>query len=328
MKILYAIQATGNGHISRAIEITPHLQKHGEVSVFMSGTQSDITFPHPIKDQKYGLSFTFGKKGGVDVLATFRSMKPLRLFFDIQKTRLNEYDVIINDFEPITAWACKLRGRNCISLSHQASFLSTKTPRPKSVSKAAELVFDHFAPSNKYIGLHYQAYDQHIRTPIIRSSIRELKVTSCEHINVYLPSYGLDYLYSQLSKVQDIQFKVFSRHCDNIHKRANIEFYPTGNRAWLESLASCHGLIIGAGFEGPSEALYLGKKLLVIPMKNQYEQRCNATALSQLGVWVEEYADQHLHTKIKHWLNTGRVIKMDYPEHSEVLVKDLLNMAS
>jgi hypothetical protein len=29
MKILYAVQATGNGHISRAIELMPHLEKYG-----------------------------------------------------------------------------------------------------------------------------------------------------------------------------------------------------------------------------------------------------------------------------------------------------------
>jgi len=39
MKILYAVQATGNGHIARAIEMMPHLQKYGEVDVFLSGSK-------------------------------------------------------------------------------------------------------------------------------------------------------------------------------------------------------------------------------------------------------------------------------------------------
>ncbi|NDB36263.1 MAG: glycosyl transferase, partial [Flavobacteriia bacterium] len=40
MKILYAIQGTGNGHISRAIALVPEFQKLVEVDVLISGTQS------------------------------------------------------------------------------------------------------------------------------------------------------------------------------------------------------------------------------------------------------------------------------------------------
>lgn len=42
MKILYAIQATGNGHISRANELIPHLKSLGEIDILLSGTQANI----------------------------------------------------------------------------------------------------------------------------------------------------------------------------------------------------------------------------------------------------------------------------------------------
>lgn len=42
----------------------------------------------------------------------------------------------------------------------------------------------------------------------------------------------------------------------------------------------------GAGFETPEEALFLGKKLMVIPIKGQYEQQCNVAALKEMGVPV------------------------------------------
>ena len=44
MKIFYAVQATGNGHISRAMQLYPYLQKFGEVDFFIF----DLGF----KDQK------------------------------------------------------------------------------------------------------------------------------------------------------------------------------------------------------------------------------------------------------------------------------------
>ena len=44
MKILYAIQGTGNGHLSRAHDILPELQKYGNVDIIISGTDSERKF--------------------------------------------------------------------------------------------------------------------------------------------------------------------------------------------------------------------------------------------------------------------------------------------
>ena len=42
MKILYAIQGTGNGHLSRARDIIPALQNKGDLDILVSGTQADV----------------------------------------------------------------------------------------------------------------------------------------------------------------------------------------------------------------------------------------------------------------------------------------------
>ena len=49
-------------------------------------------------------------------------------------------------------------------------------------------------------------------------------------------------------------------------------------------MSSSKGVICNAGFVTPSEALYLGKRLLVIPLNGQYEQHCNVAALEKIGV--------------------------------------------
>ena len=49
MKILYAIQGTGNGHLSRAEDVIPILQQYGELDLFVSGAQADIKLPFPVK---------------------------------------------------------------------------------------------------------------------------------------------------------------------------------------------------------------------------------------------------------------------------------------
>ena len=55
MKILFGIQGTGNGHLSRAKEVIPHLEKYGTVDLFVSGTQAEVQLPYPILYKKHYL---------------------------------------------------------------------------------------------------------------------------------------------------------------------------------------------------------------------------------------------------------------------------------
>ena len=106
MKILYAIQGTGNGHVSRAREILPFLQKNHEVDILISGTQADVELPYPVKYKFHGMGFIFGKKGGIDILETYKKSN-LKVFFqEVNSLPVQFYDLIINDFEPVSAWAC------------------------------------------------------------------------------------------------------------------------------------------------------------------------------------------------------------------------------
>src|SRR3954454_14087888 len=124
MKILYAIQGTGNGHLSRARDIIPILQNKGELDILVSGTQADVDLPYPVTYKLNGLSFIFGKKGGVDLFETYEKSNLRKLFKEINSLRVEKYDLVINDFEPVSAWACYLKGKECIGLSHQAAVLN------------------------------------------------------------------------------------------------------------------------------------------------------------------------------------------------------------
>lgn len=88
MKILYAIQGTGNGHLSRARDIIPILKKKGEVDILVSGIQADVSLPFAIKYRFKGLSFVFGKNGGVDIVSTYLKMDLRELKKDIEKFQL------------------------------------------------------------------------------------------------------------------------------------------------------------------------------------------------------------------------------------------------
>lgn len=324
MKILFAVQGTGNGHISRAREIIPILQQYGDVDILVSGTQSQVSLPFDIKYRLYGLSFTFGKKGGVDVWHSLKSLKAFRLFGDIAKLPVKDYDLVINDFEPVSAWACKLRGKPCIALSHQAAFLSPNTPRPKKKNFFAELVLKHYAPSSKAYGFHFEPYDHFIYTPVIRAEVRNLKPAQLGHYTVYLPAYDPDLLASYFIKIKEAQWHVFTRHRQSIEEYENVKIVPIENDAYLKSLEGANGLITGGGFEAPTEAIFLGKKVMVIPMIGQYEQHCNALGAKKAGCTVVSQVDDRFISHLQAWLNFATAPALHYPDDTKEIIHRLI----
>lgn len=76
------------------------------------------------------------------------------------------------------------------------------------------------------------------------------------------------------------------------------------------------GNLTGGGFESPAEALFLGKRLLVIPMYNQYEQLCNAAALERLGVRVVRRVEENFSHQLRVWLRERPLKPVSYPDQT------------
>ncbi|NCO64517.1 MAG: glycosyl transferase [Flavobacteriales bacterium] len=325
MKILYAIQGTGNGHLSRARDIIPILQKKNiELDILVSGTQADINIPYPITYQLKGLSFIFGKKGGVDFWKTYLKAKTLRLHKEITNLPVENYDLIINDFEPVSAWACKLKQKPCISLSHQSAILTPNAPKPKKKDPLGRLILKKYAPTTKQYGFHFKEYQDNIFTPVIRQDIRSAQCETGEHYTVYLPSYDDKKVINILSKAENVTWQVFSKYCKEAYSIKNITVQPITNEVFVKSMATSIGILCGAGFETPAEALFLRKKLMVIPMKGQYEQQCNAAALRDMGVPViKTLKEKHVKT-IQKWIESDTIVEVDYPDNTEKIIDQLL----
>ncbi|MCU0368055.1 MAG: glycosyl transferase [Cyclobacteriaceae bacterium] len=319
MKILYAIQGTGNGHISRAHDVIPEIQKFGKLDLFVSGAQSDIKLPYPVKYTSQGLSFFPNRKGGIDFIKTAKENSTRRILKEINDFPIESYDLVINDFEPISAWACKRKNIPCIALSHQSAFLSKKSPRPKVKDPFGEWILKNYAPVNSYVGFHFAGYDKNIFSPVVRAVVRESIPENHGHISVYLPAYDDKKLVKLFMHLPGARFHIFSKHVATPYHIGRISVFPIDNLGFVESVVSSAGVICGAGFETPAEVLYLKKKLLVIPMKNQYEQQCNAAALKQLGVPVIKKLKNKSVEKIKQWLDEPP-LNIEIPDITEKAV--------
>ncbi|WP_199141412.1 glycosyltransferase family protein [Pedobacter sp. ASV12] len=323
MKILYAIQGTGNGHISRAREIVPLLQQHGDLDILVSGTQADVKLSQEVKYQLHGFSFVFGKKGGVDHYKTWKNMNLPRFSKDMRKVPLADYNLIINDFEPVTAWACKMQKLESVSLSHQASFKSRKVPRPKTIDWG-KLILSHYAPTTHHIGFHFERYDDFIYTPVIRSEIRNLQATNLGHYTVYLPAIDDKHLVKLLQQIPNVRWEVFSKHTKLSYAEGNVFVEPINNERFNKSMASCEGVFTGGGFEGPAEALFLGKKLLVAPMKFQYEQQCNAYALKKLGLPVIWGSNKNWLPMLKQFVAQPQEHQFNFPDETAAIIDQVV----
>lgn len=325
MKILYAIQGTGNGHLTVAMEVLPYLMKRGEVDILISGSDVDVALPYEIKYRLHGLGFIFGKKGGIDYLETYKKARLKQLFKEIKSLPVEEYDLVFSDFEPVSAWACYLKNKPCIGFSHQAAVSNKWSPKPKKKDLIGQAVLKYYAPVSVKYGFHFVPYNKNIFTPVIRREIRQAKVVAGDHYTVYLPAYSDKRITQLLSCFPAQKWEVFSKRCVHAYTEGNIHFFPVANRSFVQSMVSSQGVFCGAGFQTPSEALFLKKKLLVIPMKGQFEQQCNAAALKLMGIPVIRNIKPKQYKKLKAWIESDARLVMDFPDETEWLLEEIIS---
>ncbi len=123
-----------------------------------------------------------------------------------------------------------------------------------------------------------------------------------------------------LAEFKNVKWDVFSKHNSKLLKHKNITIQPVDSDKFTTSMASSSGVLCGAGFETPAEALFLGKKLMVIPMKNQYEQHLNAAALQAMKVPVIKSLKPKYKPLISEWLENGQKIAVNYPDITQEII--------
>lgn len=327
LKILYGIQGTGNGHISRSKEIVNELRNKADVDILISGLLHQMGLGIRVKFNKNGTGAWFSKNGKIDYLGFLRKTKVMGIIKDILFTPVKEYDLIVSDFEPITAWAAKLFKAPSFHISREIALLHDNITKPNGRYFLAEKIIKYYAPCDKWLGFHYHSTFPDILTPIIRSEVRSLDTTDNGHYLINFSCYDPFKIADYLSSV-DAEFDVFSGyyHSNRTFKKYNVRIYPFEKERFLRSLSSCSGIICNSGFQLTSEALYLGKKLLVVPMKGQYEQFCNAEELSKFGSTVLPGVELDFGKQISSWIKSSQQSKkIEYPEIIPEVVSRILN---
>ena len=321
MKILYSVQGTGNGHITRARIMAKAFAEAGiEVDWIFSGRAPSDYFDMEAfgNFQSYrGLTFSI-KQGRILFLKTAMTCNLRQLYKDIKAIKVDGYDFIINDFEPVSAWAAKRAGKKIIGISHQNSFFYDI---PKQDSNPVIAWFmRNFAPVTQPIGLHWHHFDQPILPPLIEPSRYENHLTA-KHYVVYLPFSDASDVTKILRKFSGFDFFIYQNITEAVDED-NIHHRPFSREGFQKDLHRCEGVICSAGFELPSEAIQLGKKILVMPLQGQMEQKSNARALKLLNyATVASSLDESI---IEPWLATEKPDAIVYPDVAKALVEWLI----
>lgn len=322
MKILYGVQGTGNGHIARSRIMAKYLKEHNaEVTYLFSGRDKDQFFDMQIfGDFLYRRGLTFSVKNGqLNYLSTLKANHFCRFIADVYQLDLAPYELIISDFEPVTAWAAKFANKKVLGIGHQYAF-STNTPITGE-SFIAKKILNNFAPAKQSIGLHWAKYDEHVLPPIIDVSLRKSPISKA--ILVYLPFENQLVVTKLLNQYPDYQFIQYAPTLSDGHY-ANVTLRKVNHHGFKDDLRQASGVICNSGFELNSECLYLGIPILTKPLKGQMEQESNALALQQLGLAVVmNELDQGA---IGKWLATKVAHKSTpFPDVAKNIVDWLLN---
>lgn len=325
MKILYGVQGTGNGHITRARALSVEFAKLGiEVDYIFSGRDEadyfDMDCFGTYRTFK-GLSFV-AKNGRVSMLETYKQAQLIRLIKDINTLDVSQYDLVLTDFEPITAWAAKRQGKPCLGVGHQYAF-NYEIPKYHSDALGA-WIMSRFTPVTRSVGVHWHHFGEPILPPIIQHH-ENAEPAEDDQVLVYLPFENSDDVLEWLEAVPHYQFRV---HCKDIEpgQYGNVRIYPFSREQFQTNLRQCKSVLCNAGFELNSEALHMGRRIMVKPLHGQVEQLSNVVALKYL-----EFAQttESLNSDIiADWLDQAKVVKVAFPNVAAAIAQWVANGAT
>ena len=270
MKVLaLAANGEGFGHVARMVSLAPELQREYRVLLYapttvhgfladklpqvVAGTIPLRALPH----------LHLAKRGDrIDYWACLTENLPTALrtrsLLAGLRTQMaaDGVQLLVSDFEPYSTWAASALGIPVLQVNH-----------PGIVTRSASIAPDALA--TKWIAeMMMGRWDRRILVsffdgdlgPMIRPEIVQAPRGDDGSLVVYLkPGYR-----------KPIVRALRSLGITNYH------LFPDSSKDYAKTLAGCKAVIAGGGHQTISEAIYLGKPILAIPQRGQYEQRLNA----------------------------------------------------
>ena len=305
MKFLFIVQGEGRGHLTQAIALAEIIKKQGhEVSGALVGSGSGHrvqaffreAFPAEIIPfASPGLVYS-RKTRALSLPNTFKALfRHFRQYcnslFRINRCiRELQPDVIVNFYDVLGGLHQVLFRKKApmVCIAHQYLMLHKDFVHPEGnrLNRFLVNLNSHITAlgAEKRLALSFYAGepDKNIRLvpPLLRDEVKKLDPEPGDYFLAYV---------TQQTMADEIvgwqrRFPVNHIHCFSDRPQEeeveevspNLFFHRINGSRFLEMMQKCKGVISTAGFESVCEAMLLGKPVLMVPIKNHYEQTCNA----------------------------------------------------
>jgi len=294
-RILYGVAGEGLGHAVRSKTLIEHLQKKHKVKIVTASKPYQYLSKYFDTEEIDYFNIIYRNNTAAPVLTFLNNLirlpiieiKSFKIFKIIKKFKP---DLIITDFEPYVDYYAYLMNIPVISIDNQHIVtdaehknIPNKFPIDKFITKTI-IKFFIIKANKTFINTYYNVKSNKKNSvlikPLLRNEIFKLKPKDGKHILVYQTSKSNKKLIDILQKI-DEKFIVYGFY--KYKNLGNVILKDRKEKEFLKDLSSCKAVITNGGFTLITEALYLKKPILSIPVKKQYEQILNGIYLDRLG---------------------------------------------
>ncbi len=299
-RILYGIHGTGHGHAMRGLTIARKLHEHE--FLFVANDDALNVFGQEFPVERIPNLGTVFKDYKVDIVQSVTKALPIlwnREKYTNDVIKIIERfkpDVCMTDLEYFVPRAAKKLGLPCLTLDHQHVLTCCKHDLP------ANMLVDYFVqgltprylfkPTEQNLLVSFYAppikpkYNARVVPPILRDLVLNCTAHDEGHVLVYQSNSTHKGLVDFLKTATKRKCYVFG-YDQTEGQDGNVFFMKKSEQTFLDLLAGCSFVVLGGGHTLMTEALYLGKPILTLPIMAMVEQRLNAHYVEKLGYGMQ-----------------------------------------
>jgi len=285
------------GHAIRSKVIIAELAKKYEVIVLAS--QRAYKFLAPFFPQVHeieGERLIYGRGRVKRVRTVLSNLRALPRVFRVNSHHAREIlrrgwpEVVITDFESFSGLLALARRTPLISIDNMQIINRCKVEVPRGYKSdyylARLLIRSRIFNVSHYLITTFfypqvNAKGTYLFPPVLREEILQAPRSRGEHILVYQTAETYEELLPVLRSINEEKFFVYGLKAKG--EEGNLFFRTFDESRFIRDLATARAVITNGGFSLIAEAIYLGKPILSIPIKKQFEQVLNALYVGRLG---------------------------------------------
>ncbi len=298
MKILYGVTGEGMGHATRSRVMLNHLVKDNEVEIVVSGRAhaylSKYFFNvHVIEGLRMAYENNEVDRSATawDLITRLPSMIKKNFEDFMEMSQRFKPDVVISDFESFAYAFGKHHDVPVISIDNMQVINRCELEVEVAAEDKDDYLIARGIVKGKLPGcFHYLVTTfffppitkerTSLYPPILRTRILEAQPRQEDHIIVYQTTSTNEQLLQVLQEV-GLPFKVYGLNREETLGQVQLKGFSEDG--FIDDLASCRGVLATGGFSLMGEAIYLGKPVLAVPLRKQFEQTLNSLYLEKLG---------------------------------------------